>query len=1163
MADSAAQAPPSESSIASDSVHSPSLPRLPPIQMPKSSQPISAVDNSLREQDDDTSASWESFATAFTSTSATRKSPLAGHSHDPPSSHTLSTPRSLRKSTSVDSFIKFKDDQHRHLHTLEHHWNAPSSSRGDSAIDPGMHERRPQAELNSSKPTASHSLLERIRPPKGRQRGSSLSVSGDDTNDSFFEDSDMDRASDVARRREGGRRRLSKTKRPGSTVPQPGELALPPRLRAQGSNASASSLPDTSGITKRLRQNSSGFSSSTSANSLPTRDRNTTPTPDTILGRRRSGSLGVQTALTNGSKAHISKRMKVNTDIRQRHEQFTLVVVGFHGCGKSSFIRKSLKHYRLSDAEICEVTVGPDKISYVSRVANNSDSTPTSERTITMLEFDTQSLNVIGQNAWPSLLQNVDGVFVCYDATDAPSFEPVRDILAVYNKLKVPTMVLACKSDLAKAVSPEEALKKVQHFAGIVEVSNRTENGKSKMRKCVDHLIRAIVKDKSSSRTSAIHWHNPASPTVTATPQIPWENATSIPAVLTATSSLSSIPPSTETTGPSNAGHVTPGSPLTRSPSAPTSPTRARSTSDLLSEHQRHVASVKHVEREREAERMSMHRATTSDLTSQDEGALVTEPERIQQDGLAEDRREHKQKDLPPSPWATLEELLDKLFFLSVSGDDPSFISHFFLTYRRFSTPRSVLLGMQKRMIELSQPSDDFMLASYAQMRICNLLENWMKEYPSDFAVTGASGALSALTKQTLSHTHTLHYGSDFLPFIEMLPNQVDQDASWALKVEDNSTESDESDGIFDDDHESDTTEVESPTSVSHGTIGTSSSTIADSSPFDPTASGRERKSSLPLAAKSMLHAPSSSSNPRNHLRPTVNGKTPTRDLLTKLLRIANHVLNVEAAEIANEITRVEADLFLKIEPRHWLRHTLVPGKKNPDSDPIAKFHASYNHVHDWAVSLILCHDKPKQRARQIEKFAEVACKLRALNNYSGLRAIVTAISNSTYPGDLPMEMFKAKTELYKKFRSSDILLHSTGSYRSYRLALRNTKGPCIPALEVHMSDLLRAHEGNPDFKADDPTKIHWGKFNMIGKFIGSTTQYQAQCRDPNEYNFTENKFVQDLLRVETLDYETQQARINAPADYDGVDPYGSPVATMSPQDNHKDIGGFRRLFFR
>jgi len=37
---------------------------------------------------------------------------------------------------------------------------------------------------------------------------------------------------------------------------------------------------------------------------------------------------------------------------------------------------------------------------------------------------------------------------------------------------------------------------------------------------------------------------------------------------------------------------------------------------------------------------------------------------------------------------------------------------------------------------------------------------------------------------------------------------------------------------------------------------------------------------------------------------------------------------------------------------------------------------------------------------------------------------------------------------------------------------------------EVHMSDLIRAHEGNAETNPDYPNKIHWGKFNMIGKLF-------------------------------------------------------------------------------
>lgn len=99
-------------------------------------------------------------------------------------------------------------------------------------------------------------------------------------------------------------------------------------------------------------------------------------------------------------------------------------------------------------------------------------------------------------------------------------------------------------------------------------------------------------------------------------------------------------------------------------------------------------------------------------------------------------------------------------------------------------------------------------------------------------------------------------------------------------------------------------------------------------------------------------------------------------------------------------------------------------------------------------VSLILCHEKPRARVKQIEKFIEIAHRLRALNNYSALRAFVAGINNATFPGDDTMEQFKLKSpEQAKALQSWDVLLQHIRSHRAYRLALKNTKGACIPAL--------------------------------------------------------------------------------------------------------------------
>lgn len=62
------------------------------------------------------------------------------------------------------------------------------------------------------------------------------------------------------------------------------------------------------------------------------------------------------------------------------------------------------------------------------------------------------------------------------------------------------------------------------------------------------------------------------------------------------------------------------------------------------------------------------------------------------------------------------------------------------------------------------------------------------------------------------------------------------------------------------------------------------------------------------------------------------------------------------------------------------------------------------------------------------------------------------------------------------------------------------------------MSDLIGAHEGNQDFSPSDPEKIHWGKFNMMGRFINSTAQCQAQCKISSDYNFPARTTVREIF---------------------------------------------------
>ena len=74
---------------------------------------------------------------------------------------------------------------------------------------------------------------------------------------------------------------------------------------------------------------------------------------------------------------------------------------------------------------------------------------------------------------------------------------------------------------------------------------------------------------------------------------------------------------------------------------------------------------------------------------------------------------------------------------------------------------------------------------------------------------------------------------------------------------------------------------------------------------------------------------------------------------------------------------------------------------------------------------------------------------------------------------------------------------------------------------EVHLSDLIRAHVGNGDFHPEDPSKIHWAKFNMMGRFVHLVKKYQVRCRDEEDgYLYEERPELQGILNVTIMHNE-------------------------------------------
>jgi hypothetical protein len=399
--------------------------------------------------------------------------------------------------------------------------------------------------------------------------------------------------------------------------------------------------------------------------------------------------------------------------------------------------------------------------------------------------------------------------------------------------------------------------------------------------------------------------------------------------------------------------------------------------------------------------------------------------------------------------------------------------------------------------------------------RICATLQQWTQKYPHDFAVAGTEGALDALIKSAARRTHLLHYATEFHEFQQSLPRLLDTDSSWAKKPDEHlPDDSDDSYSLSDDD---DVPEQPSSSSsydflnddaTTYSHPETLSSTGRSSGEYRRPAS-RMRKSSLPFTGMDF------------GLIPPIDARKQKLKLLSSVAHDLDMMLT---SEIAEEITRICTKLLLSITPRDWLKYAFVGGQKSAESCPVTRFNQFANRLGDWVVSLILCHDKARSRARQIEKFIDVALALRKLCNYGALRAVVAGINSATYPEDPAMESFrKHSPDGSKLLRSWDVLFQSSGGHKAYRLALKNTAAPCVPALEIHMSDLLRTQEGNRDVHEQYPQLIHWAKFNLMAKFVDTVVECQDKCRRERAYAFpTRQRILELLLCDELMDQEVR-----------------------------------------
>ncbi|TPX62785.1 hypothetical protein SpCBS45565_g06925 [Spizellomyces sp. 'palustris'] len=232
------------------------------------------------------------------------------------------------------------------------------------------------------------------------------------------------------------------------------------------------------------------------------------------------------------------------------------------------------------------------------------------------------------------------------------------------------------------------------------------------------------------------------------------------------------------------------------------------------------------------------------------------------------------------------------------------------------------------------------------------------------------------------------------------------------------------------------------------------------------------------------------------------NRECPTPILPRNLSRIK--FLELDATEVARQLTIMESKQYIKIQPVEFLRKAWSE-KEGSIAINVKAMIVMSNQITGWVASSILTEKDIKKRAQIMKQFILIAewkaylsfttQRCRAINNYNTLMSILAGLNSA------PIHRLKRTWELLSARTHGllDILrktMNPTKNFSHYRETLHSANPPCVPFLGFYLTDLTFIEDGNPDLLAPKSAGgksglINFSKRMKMAEVIREIQQYQ------------------------------------------------------------------------
>ncbi|KAK5119278.1 hypothetical protein LTR85_007634 [Meristemomyces frigidus] len=718
--------------------------------------------------------------------------------------------------------------------------------------------------------------------------------------------------------------------------------------------------------------------------------------------------------------------------------EINIAVIGAEGVGKSTFVQKAfdLPYLPLSLAAQRKIPV--EGSAYLVRLL---------ELPIDDVDVDDDDTIVWPETIEYNLMPRIDGAIALYDVQDKGSFDDVPEVLNAIKNSALPSVLVSSKCDTPsgeRELDPLVIEQQARRSISGISTLQTSETGDGAHKLAISMILRAIILGNSDDHTRSA-------------------SATRKRAQSNAVRSVSPRPPS-------GRGHARASSEYTGS--IQKEQKHARHDSSIASYGNSNSLRVPQESQE------DMHRSFLFE-ESASEASVESDRSPVEAGAVKQPVVSAPNTPALSENGATFEELVVRLLAQPASKADSKFSAIFLALYRKFAAPGRLLEAILDRFDMVEKDGLASMITTVTQLRYLAILEQWVGQYPGDFAFPRTKRQMRSFIARISQIKLFAVAAKEMSSHLDMV--QEDDDTDW---------------GYCDKDRE--------PSTDNRISTGSTSSTLTGDHSFSfiEDMSGTtlaDDKSTVATAGGDTIRSTSGSSTTSSQIMLSTEAAQKVAQMLQPtpkqpIMKLQWRDLDEQPDDvIAKELTRMDWVMFSSIRPRDLVRSVSTSEKvKYKNLVNVNRMSEHFNHVAAWVQNYVLFRDKPKHRALMLEKFMRIARKLRELNNYNSLGAVIAGI-NSSYVQRLAATRELIPQNVGRDWARLEILMGPSRSHAPYRMAWENTSTERIPYLPLHRRDLVSAEQANATFIGDEKDgRVNWKKFEIMGEVVVSMQRAQG-----------------------------------------------------------------------